>query len=68
MVKHSHHCRVASLLLSNKCCGLKRIPMLQDVILILLIVVTIPLGAIVIVRGIAKTKRQRRPVQNFQLK
>lgn len=42
--------------------------MLQDVILILLIVVTIPLGAIVIVRGIAKTKRQRRPVQNFQLK
>jgi hypothetical protein len=66
MLKHSHHCRVASVLLSNA--AVERIPMLQDAILILLIVVTIPLGAIVIVRGIAKTKRQRRPVQNFRLK
>lgn len=42
--------------------------MLQDAIPVLLILVTLPLGAIVIVRGIAKKKRQRRPVQNFRLK
>jgi len=39
--------------------------MLQDVILMLLIIVIVPLCSIVVLRGIAKTKRRRRPVQYF---
>lgn len=42
--------------------------MLEDAIAMLLIIVIVPLAAIVILRGIAKTKRQRRPVQNFRMK
>jgi hypothetical protein len=42
--------------------------MLQDAIAMLLVIVIVPLCAIVILRGIAKTKRQRRPVQNFRFK
>ena len=42
--------------------------MLQDVILMLLIIVVVPLCSIVVLRGIAKTKRQRRPVQYFRIK
>jgi flagellar biogenesis protein FliO len=41
---------------------------LQDAVAMLLIIVIVPLCAIVVMRGIAKTKRQRRPVQNFRLK
>jgi hypothetical protein len=41
---------------------------LQDAVAMLLIIVIVPLCAIVVLRGIAKTKRQRRPVQNFRLK
>ena len=40
--------------------------MLQDVIFMLLIIVVVPLCSIVVLRGIAKTKRQRRPVQYFR--
>ena len=42
--------------------------MLQDAIALLLIIVIVPLCAIIVLRSIAKTKRQRRPVQNFRLK
>jgi hypothetical protein len=42
--------------------------MLQDAIAMLLIIVIVPLAAIFVLRGIAKTKRQRRPVQSFRLK
>ena len=41
---------------------------LQDAVAMLLIILIVPLGAIVVLRAIAKTKRQRRPVQNFRLK
>jgi hypothetical protein len=40
--------------------------MLQDVVLMLLIIVVVPLCAIVVLRRIAKTKRQRRPVDYFR--
>ena len=40
--------------------------MLQDVILMFLIIVVVPLCSIVVLRGIAKEKRQRRPVQYFR--
>lgn len=42
--------------------------MLQDVILLLLIIVIVPLVSIIVFRRIAKTKRVRRPVHNFRLK
>ena len=41
--------------------------MFQEAILLALIVVIVPLCTIVVMRGIAKKKRQRRPVQNFRL-
>jgi hypothetical protein len=41
--------------------------MLQEAILLVLIVVIVPLCTVVVMRGIAKTKRQRRPVQNFRM-
>jgi hypothetical protein len=40
--------------------------MLQDVILMLLIIVVVPLCSIVALRCIAKTKRERRPVHHFR--
>jgi hypothetical protein len=40
--------------------------MLQDVILTLLIIVFVPLCSIMILRRIAKKKRERRPVQHFR--
>jgi hypothetical protein len=40
--------------------------MLQDAILLLLIIIVVPLCSIVVFRGIAKTKRKRRPVQYFR--
>lgn len=40
--------------------------MFQEIILVALIIVIVPLCAILIVRGMAKKKRQRRPVQFFR--
>lgn len=42
--------------------------MLQDVILLVLIIIVVPLVSIVVLRRIAKTKRVRRPVHSFRLK
>jgi hypothetical protein len=44
-----------------------RSTMLHDIILAALIIVIAPLCAIAVLRCIAKTKRQRRPVHNFRL-
>jgi Na+/citrate or Na+/malate symporter len=44
----------------------ERIVMYQDAIVLLLIAVTVPVGAIVTFCGLAKKKRHRRPLQNFR--
>jgi hypothetical protein len=40
--------------------------MFQDAIVLLLIAVTVPVGAIVTFCGLAKKKRHRRPLPNFR--
>lgn len=41
--------------------------MLNDLILLALVVVAVPLAAVVIFRLLAKTKRTRRPLNNVRL-
>lgn len=42
--------------------------MLQSAILTVLTIILVPLCAIVVLRCIAKTKRERRPVHHFRLR
>ena len=41
--------------------------MINDLILLALVVVLVPLAAIIILRMLGKTKRTERPVHNFRL-
>ena len=40
--------------------------MLQDAILVLLVIIVVPVCSIIVFRGMAKEKRQRRPVHHFR--